>query len=99
VAVANHFEAHQRIDDPVAERARADRGQRLVEDGEQRAAPRAIGRGDQFEMPPRDLIDHHVLGRAISARRSDVREVAAEGLLDIGKRGARRDSDGTVELK
>ena len=50
-------------------------------------------------MTARDLVDHHVLGDAIGARRRDMREVAAEGLLDIGQRRSRGMRDRFVELR
>ena len=94
----DRVEREQRIDDPVAQRARADRGQGLVENRQQRAFARAVGRRDQLEMPPRGLVHQHVLGDAVEARRRDMREVAAEGVFDVEQRDSRRVRDRFVEL-
>ncbi len=83
----------------LAERARADRGQRFVENRQQRALARAVGRRDQLEMTPRGLVHQHVLGDAVETRRRDVREVVAEGVFDVEQRDSRRVRDRFVEVR
>ena len=97
VARADGVEVEQRVDDPVLQRARADRRERLVEHREQRAAARAVGRNHQFQMAPADLVDQHVFGGAIKMRRAQMRQFAAEGFFDVDQGGASHDTEGLAK--
>ncbi len=94
----NRVEREQRIDDPVAS-VRAPTAVSVssrIDSSEPLA--RAVGRGNQLEMPPRGLIHHHVLGDSVEARRRDMREVAAEGFFDVEQRDSRRVRDRFAQL-
>ena len=76
----------QRRGEPLRQQPRAGRRHGAVDGGEQRAAPLAGERADEFEIAARRLIDRERRAGRLAHRRRQRRALAELRALDIGDR-------------
>ena len=88
--VNGHFRT-KRPQNPFAQKSRAHRRNRLIQNGHQRVALSVReDRFHQFQIPLADAIDDHAVVRLITGQRRDMRCIAPQVVLRIMKHGARR---------